>query len=89
MQGGDPSPFDRIQATRFASRCVDYLIEEREKNSNRCTYIGLNAGKMQFHPMEDFMRVIDTQYQRPKEQWWLELRSIAKLLAQPGPTIDA
>jgi len=89
QQGGDPSPFDRIQATRFASRCVDYLIEEREKNSNRCTYIGLNAGKMQFHPMEDFMRVIDTQYQRPKEQWWLELRSIAKLLAQPGPTIDA
>lgn len=89
QQGGDPSPFDRIQATRFASRCVDFLIEQREKNSNTCTYIGLDAGKMQFHPMEDFMRQVDIQYQRPKDPWWLELRSIAKLLAQPGPTTEA
>ena len=28
QQGGDPSPFDRIQATRLASKCVEYLIEQ-------------------------------------------------------------
>ena len=28
QQGGDPSPFDRIQATRLATRCIDYLIEQ-------------------------------------------------------------
>ncbi len=28
QQGGDPSPFDRIQATRLAARCIDFLIEQ-------------------------------------------------------------
>ena len=27
QQGGAPSPFDRIQATRLAKRCIEYLIE--------------------------------------------------------------
>ena len=30
QQGGAPSPFDRIQATRLANRCIDYLIEQSE-----------------------------------------------------------
>src|SRR5690606_32923589 len=30
QQGGNPSPFDRIQATRLATRCIDYLIEQVE-----------------------------------------------------------
>jgi len=29
---------------------------------------------------------VDSEHQRPREQWWLELRSIASLLAQPGPS---
>jgi 6-phosphofructokinase 1 len=86
QQGGDPSPFDRIQAIRFASRCVDFLIEQASKDSNACSFIGIQAGKLEFHNMEDFPRMVDMQYQRPKEQWWLDLRPIAKLLAQPGPT---
>jgi 6-phosphofructokinase 1 len=31
-------------------------------------------------------RIIDETNQRPKKQWWLDLRPIAKLLAQPGPS---
>ena len=88
QQGGDPSPFDRIQATRFASRCVDFLIEQCEKSSSACTLIGLDAGKLHFHPMEDFPRMVDMEHQRPKDQWWLGLRPIAHLLAQPAPTTD-
>jgi hypothetical protein len=30
--------------------------------------------------------MIDVEYQRPKNQWWLELKGIASLLAQQGPT---
>ena len=30
QQGGDPSPFDRIQATRFAARCIEFLIEQAQ-----------------------------------------------------------
>jgi 6-phosphofructokinase 1 len=85
QQGGDPSPFDRIQATRFASMCIDYLITEANEESTLVKFIGLAGGKMQYNNFEDFHRMVDIDHQRPKSQWWLELRKIAKLLAQPQP----
>jgi hypothetical protein len=36
--------------------------------------------------LEDWPRLIDDANQRPKKQWWMNLRSIAKVLAQPMPS---
>jgi 6-phosphofructokinase 1 len=41
-----------------------------------------------FHPLEDFPRLADMDNQRPIQQWWMDLRNIAKILAQPGPSHD-
>ncbi|HET9588429.1 MAG TPA: 6-phosphofructokinase [Anaerolineales bacterium] len=89
QQGGDPSPFDRIQATRLASMCLKYLIEQCETASINSAFIGIQNGQIQFHDLRDFDRMIDAEYQRPKEQWWLELKGIASLLAKPGPVVMA
>mgnify|MGYP001765363463 CR=1 FL=1 len=86
QQGGDPSPFDRIQATRLASACVDFLIEQADHKTADCTFTGWQKGKLIQHNMEDFTRMVDWEHQRPKEQWWLDLRPIARILAQPGPS---
>jgi 6-phosphofructokinase 1 len=85
QQGGDPSPFDRIQATRLAARCVDLLIAEATKGSSAGAFIGLQAGRVQFSSLEDLPRMVDEAHQRPKQQWWMELRPIARVLAQPAP----
>jgi 6-phosphofructokinase 1 len=85
QQGGDPSPFDRIQATRLARLCLEFLIDECGKGGQRSAFIGLLNGKIQFNDMRDFERMVELEYQRPREQWWLELKSIASLLAQHGP----
>src|SRR5688572_18250585 len=85
QQGGDPSPFDRIQATRLARMCLEYLIDQCEKSSGSSAFIGIQNGQIQFHDLQDFDRLIDAEYQRPKEQWWLELKAIASLMAKPGP----
>lgn len=85
QQGGVPSPFDRIQATRLATRCIDYLIKQVESSSTQSAFIGLHGKEIKFHNLEDFPRMIDVKGQRPKEQWWMELRNIARLLAQPAP----
>lgn len=86
QQGGDPSPFDRIQANRLARLCLEFLIEECNKDGNCSAFIGLQNGKIQFHDMRDFERMVESAYQRPREQWWLDLRPIASLLAQRGPS---
>jgi 6-phosphofructokinase 1 len=86
QQGGDPSPFDRIQATRLARMCLDYLIEQCDKGEYNSAFIGMQNGQIHFHDMRDFDRMIDAEFQRPKDQWWMGLKDIAELLARSGPT---
>ncbi|MGB8212874.1 MAG: 6-phosphofructokinase [Anaerolineales bacterium] len=85
QQGGDPSPFDRIQSTRLSRLCLEYLIDQCNTDDNNCAFIGLQKGQLNFHDMRDFERMIDAKYERPKEEWWLELKGIASLMAKLEP----
>jgi 6-phosphofructokinase 1 len=85
QQGGDPSPFDRIQATRFAARCIDFLIEQAQSPEPEGAFIGLEAGGITLHSLEEMPKMVDKDIQRPKQQWWMDVRSIAKLMSQPMP----
>ncbi len=84
QQGGNPSPFDRILATRLAARCVDYLAEQYETTPPIAVFIGLEGGQIRFHNLEDMPKMIDGTYGRPKQQWWMQLCPIASVMAQPG-----
>jgi 6-phosphofructokinase 1 len=85
QQGGDPSPFDRIQATRLARLCLEHLIEECKHNSTNCAFIGLQKGQLNFHDMRDFDRMVDTKRERPRDEWWLDFKGIASLMAKFSP----
>ena len=85
QQGGNPTPFDRIQATRLGVRSVDFLLQEIPEKEPRAAFIGMKGGKITFTGMEDYKRLEDWEYGRPKTQWWMDLRPIARVLAQPGP----
>ncbi len=85
QQGGDPSPFDRIQATRLARRCVGFLVEQASGQKPAAAFIGMLAGKVEFHALEDLPRMVDDENRRPKTQWWLELRGINDALARSSP----
>lgn len=85
QQGGNPSPFDRIQATRLATRCIEFLIENAQSESPTSAFIGIESGGIQIHNIEEMPGLIDETHQRPKKQWWLDLQPIARVLAQPAP----
>ena len=86
QQGGDPSPFDRILATRFADECVEYLVREAVSDSPSAAFIGVQEGKVTVTPIEELPRLMDMKNERPRDQWWRALEPIARLLAQPGPS---
>jgi hypothetical protein len=46
----------------------------------------LQNGKISFHDMRDFERMVDTRVQRPREQWWLQLKTITSLMAKLAPS---
>jgi 6-phosphofructokinase 1 len=85
QQGGDPTPFDRTFATRLAVRGVEYVIRESENDSPGGSFIGLSEGKLQYFSLEDFPRAMDKKFDRPRRQWWMDLRTIAKVMSQPSP----
>lgn len=85
QQGGNPTPFDRNLATRLAVMCIDYLDEQIRQDEPVSACIGLQKGRYEFTPLEDISRLMDKTFQRPKEQWWLDLRPIVYTLAKPGP----
>lgn len=85
QQGGNPSPFDRIQATRLAVRCIERLIYDALHGVVSGVCIGLEAGEVRFRSLEELPALMDTPHQRPKDQWWMALRPIARVLAQPAP----
>jgi hypothetical protein len=47
----------------------------------------LQGKEIKFNALEDFPRLADLDNLRPKIQWWMDLRHIAKVLAQPAPQI--
>lgn len=79
QQGGDPSPFDRIQATRLAARCLAFLVENAGKANG--SVIGLQNGHVQIHSLDEISLLCDMEHMRPLEQWWLELRPTARLMS--------
>ncbi|MBN1659690.1 MAG: 6-phosphofructokinase [Anaerolineae bacterium] len=84
QQGGNPSPFDRIQATRLAAACIRFLVDEAGKPVSPVAAVGLQGGRVEITNLEDLPRLVEKTHHRPKHQWWLELRPVARIMALPG-----
>jgi 6-phosphofructokinase 1 len=86
QQGGDPSPFDRILATRLAALSVDFLTTRAEQDrSGAAAFVGIREGKLEVTPFDEMATLMDLENQRPREPWWRALAPTAELLAAPGP----
>jgi hypothetical protein len=78
QQGGDPSPFDRILATRFAGECVDFIVREAGAPGLRAAFIGMREGKLKVTTLEDLPRLMDLQNERPRAV-------VARARSHPAP----
>lgn len=81
QEGGDPSPFDRIQATRLAARCLERLVTEARSDDPRSAFIGLRAGRVSFTDLRHLPDLTQAGVQRPVDQPWLSLRPLAEVMA--------
>ncbi|MFN2122507.1 MAG: 6-phosphofructokinase [Candidatus Promineifilaceae bacterium] len=85
QQGGDPSPFDRIYATRLVADSIDYLEKQIGDGDYVSACVGQLQGKIRFTDFRDIPRLLDIEHSRPKDQWWMSLRDIVALMAQAVP----
>ncbi len=85
QRGGAPSPFDRIQGSRMAARAVRHLLECMADGRTDAVCIGLRDEGLQFTSLTDALSETDIPNERPRVQWWLDLRDMVRMLAQPKP----
>ncbi|MCC7164568.1 MAG: 6-phosphofructokinase [Anaerolineae bacterium] len=83
QQGGRPSPFDRIQATRLAGRALQYLVEQVYRGVPVVGCLGRIEGKIEYTPLTNLPDLMQPGFQRPRDQPWLENQKIAVTMAEP------
>ncbi len=86
QHGGNPSPYDRVLATRLADDGIEFLIRQAKNKQEGekdipAVFFGLRAGRVISTDIKKFYDMVDANFQRAKKPWWLDLKAIATILA--------
>lgn len=88
QRGGMPTAFDRVLACRFGAYAAGLMTEflnEKEKPFKEALVLGLRGRGITATPLEEAMKEMDRENDRPVNQWFLELLDTADRLALPSP----
>jgi 6-phosphofructokinase 1 len=85
QRGGTPSPFDRLLGARFGAAAAHAAIAHLRDGQTEAQAVGVGRTGIAAFPLADALRDMDLEAGRPNEQWWLPLRDLLALLAQPEP----
>ncbi|KAI4809397.1 hypothetical protein KUCAC02_018280 [Chaenocephalus aceratus] len=98
QQGGAPSPFDRNFGTKVAAKAVQWIsrtLKDSYKGGRVFTnsedtacLLGMRRRAMVFQPVSQLKDETDFVHRIPKEQWWLKLRPLMKILAKYKTSYD-
>ena len=87
QQGGDPSAFDRIMATKLVAHALRLLADQLEAGTHHSSYVGLTEGRITHHRLERMNDELDLASRRPLHQWWMGLREAIALVSQNAGAI--
>uniref|UniRef100_A0AAQ4PF45 ATP-dependent 6-phosphofructokinase n=1 Tax=Gasterosteus aculeatus aculeatus TaxID=481459 RepID=A0AAQ4PF45_GASAC len=100
QQGGAPSPFDRNFGTKITAKAMQWvskkLVETYRQDEGRvfantedsCCLLGMRRRALVFQPVVQLKDETDFVHRIPKEQWWLKLRPLMKILAKYKTSYD-
>lgn len=80
QQGGKPSPYDRIEATRLTAAAISFLGQNAGQPQPPVVGVGLIEGEIAFTNLAHLPDLMDMKHRRPREQWWLRLRPIVDVV---------
>uniref|UniRef100_I3J6U0 ATP-dependent 6-phosphofructokinase n=1 Tax=Oreochromis niloticus TaxID=8128 RepID=I3J6U0_ORENI len=97
QQGGAPSPFDRNFGTKISAKAMQWVSKKlvetfRQGKVNvpldSCCLLGMRRRTLVFQPVVQLKDETDFVHRIPKEQWWLKLRPLMKILAKYKTSYD-
>ncbi|XP_028987125.1 ATP-dependent 6-phosphofructokinase, platelet type-like isoform X2 [Betta splendens] len=98
QQGGAPSPFDRNFGTKIAAKAVQWITRTLKdsfkggrvfaNSDDTACLLGMRRRALVFQPVSQLRDETDFVHRIPKEQWWLKLRPLMKILAKYKTSYD-
>ncbi|XP_037746938.1 ATP-dependent 6-phosphofructokinase, platelet type isoform X8 [Chelonia mydas] len=98
QQGGAPSPFDRNFGTKISAKAVQWISKKLKETYRKgkvfantqdsVCLLGMRRRNLLFQPVVDLKDQADFVHRIPKEQWWLKLRPLMKILAKYKTSYD-
>lgn len=81
QQGGQPTPFDRVLATRLGAWAVDWVTAQLAENKSDISYVGLLDGQVKYHDIAEMDAQMCPTFRRRQDQWWLPLHDAISVLS--------
>ena len=81
QDGGDPTPYDRLLATRLARAALDEVGRQLVEADPGTCYLGEVDGVLEVAPIGALADQLHPTEDRPREQWWLPLRGIGAVVS--------
>nr|XP_046264845.1 ATP-dependent 6-phosphofructokinase, platelet type-like isoform X6 [Scatophagus argus] len=98
QQGGAPSPFDRNFGTKVAAKAMQWITRTLKdsykggrvfaNSEDTACLLGMRRRALVFQPVAQLRDETDFVHRIPKEQWWLKLRPLMKILAKYKTSYD-
>ncbi|XP_033988311.1 ATP-dependent 6-phosphofructokinase, platelet type isoform X4 [Trematomus bernacchii] len=98
QQGGAPSPFDRNFGTKISAKAMQWVTKKLTETFRKgrvfanmedsCCLLGMRRRALVFQPVVQLKDETDFVHRIPKEQWWLKLRPLMKILAKYKTSYD-
>ncbi|XP_053268201.1 ATP-dependent 6-phosphofructokinase, platelet type isoform X2 [Pleuronectes platessa] len=98
QQGGAPSPFDRNFGTKISAKAMQWITKKLVETfrqgrvfantEDTCCLLGMRRRALVFQPVVQLKGDTDFVHRIPKEQWWLKLRPLMKILAKYKTSYD-
>ncbi|MCL1838806.1 MAG: 6-phosphofructokinase [Propionibacteriaceae bacterium] len=85
QQGGDPTPYDRLLATRLAASALQVCADQFKNKEAEAAYIGIRGEGVVRTPMSRLAEEFDLNFKRPKRQWWLQLLPVISAVSGHQP----
>uniref|UniRef100_A0A7N8XP45 6-phosphofructokinase n=1 Tax=Mastacembelus armatus TaxID=205130 RepID=A0A7N8XP45_9TELE len=98
QQGGAPSPFDRNFGTKISAKAMQWITRTLKESfkggrvfansEDTACLLGMRRRALVFQPVAELRDETDFVHRIPKEQWWLKLRPLMKILAKYKTSYD-
>uniref|UniRef100_A0A8C5U502 Phosphofructokinase, platelet n=1 Tax=Malurus cyaneus samueli TaxID=2593467 RepID=A0A8C5U502_9PASS len=98
QQGGAPSPFDRNFGTKISAKAMQWISKKLKETYRKgkvfantddsVCLLGMRRRNLVFQPLAELKDETDFVHRIPKEQWWLKLRPLMKILAKYKTSYD-